>query len=142
MFVIICFALQLQQIQLVEGFACARSLLIGINAGINTGLAPMYLTEIAPVHLRGAVGTIHQLVVTISILISQLLGLPAVFGNAQYWDLLFGFVLVPCVFQILTLPFCPESPRFLFLYREREDEAHRGKQQTFTLKFRLSVLLR
>lgn len=50
----------------------------------------MYLAEISPIHLRGAVGTIYQLVITISILVSQVLALPQILGTEDRWPFLFG----------------------------------------------------
>lgn len=60
------------------------------SLGLNAGLAPMYLTEISPIHLRGAVGTIYQLIIAFSILVSQILGLPEILGTEGGWPILFG----------------------------------------------------
>lgn len=105
--------------------------LIGINAGLNAGLAPMYLAEISPVHLRGAVGTVYQLVITISILVSQILGLEQILGTAEQWPLLLCLTIVPAIFQICTLPLCPESPKYLLLSRGKDMDAQRGKNFIF-----------
>lgn len=34
---------------------------IGLNSGLNAGIAPMYLTEVSPTHLRGAVSSYFRL---------------------------------------------------------------------------------
>ncbi|XP_076687328.1 solute carrier family 2, facilitated glucose transporter member 1 isoform X1 [Andrena cerasifolii] len=100
--------------------------LIGINAGLNAGLAPMYLSEISPIHLRGAVGTVYQLVITMSILVSQILGLEQILGTAEQWPLLLCLTIVPAIFQVATLPLCPESPKYLLLSRGKDMEAQRA----------------
>uniref|UniRef100_A0A183BZ76 MFS domain-containing protein n=1 Tax=Globodera pallida TaxID=36090 RepID=A0A183BZ76_GLOPA len=66
---------------------------IGINAGLNSGLVPLYLTEISPTNLRGSVASIAQLAVTISILISQIVGLPFLFGTPERWPFIFAFAM-------------------------------------------------
>uniref|UniRef100_A0A674JYG9 Solute carrier family 2, facilitated glucose transporter member 4 n=2 Tax=Terrapene triunguis TaxID=2587831 RepID=A0A674JYG9_9SAUR len=45
--------------------------LIGAYSGLVSGLVPMYVGEISPTHLRGALGTLHQLALVIGILIAQ-----------------------------------------------------------------------
>ena len=40
-------------------------------AGLNTSLVPMYISEISPLTLRGGLGTVNQLAVTVGLLISQ-----------------------------------------------------------------------
>jgi len=51
----------------------AGRLLIGVNSGINMVVAPMYLTECAPVEYRGVFGTLGQFGVVTSMLLSQVI---------------------------------------------------------------------
>ncbi|OQV18759.1 Solute carrier family 2, facilitated glucose transporter member 1 [Hypsibius exemplaris] len=96
----------------------------GLNAGLNSGVPPMYFTEISPSSLRGAIGSVHQLFITIAIFVSQILGLPYILGNSYGWPILMGLTIVPCVVQLLTLPFCQESPKFLYLSKGDERGAN------------------
>lgn len=45
--------------------------IVGLYSGLSTGFVPMYVGEIAPTSLRGALGTLHQLGIVIGILIAQ-----------------------------------------------------------------------
>lgn len=101
----------------------AGRLLIGLNCGLATALSPMYLAEIAPKRLRGALGTVAQLGVTVGLLLAQIMGLPSVLGTASGWPTLLGLALAPAVLQLLLLPFCPESPRYLLITKARLPEA-------------------
>uniref|UniRef100_A0A8C5N3N9 Solute carrier family 2 member 1 n=1 Tax=Leptobrachium leishanense TaxID=445787 RepID=A0A8C5N3N9_9ANUR len=96
---------------------------IGLYCGLTTGFVPMYVGEIAPTSLRGALGTLHQLGVVVGILIAQIFGLEPIMGNASLWPLLLGCIFIPSLIQCAALPFCPESPRFLLINRNEEDKA-------------------
>lgn len=53
-----------------------------VSTGAGSGLVPMYLTEIAPVNIRGAMGVLHQFALTCGILVSQAMGLRQGLGKA------------------------------------------------------------
>lgn len=50
----------------------------------------MYISEIAPLNLRGGLGTVNQLGVTVGILFSQILGIQEILGTETGWPLLLG----------------------------------------------------
>ena len=58
--------------------------------GINTGLAPMYLSEIAPVSLRGLCGVFNQLSITFGVFMSEIIGLQGVLGRKDTWQFALG----------------------------------------------------
>jgi hypothetical protein len=72
------------------------------------------------------VGTVYQLVITISILVSQILGLESILGTEDSWPVLLAITAIPGIFQLVTLPICPESPKYLLLSKGQEMEAQRG----------------
>ena len=50
--------------------------------------------------LFSQVGTVYQLIITISILISQVLGMGSVLGNEAGWPILLGLTIVPGIVQV------------------------------------------
>jgi len=99
---------------------------IGIACGLFTGLVPLYITEVAPVHLRGGLGTFNQLAVTSGILLSTLLGLGDVLGSEEYWPVLVSLTAIPAVLQFILLLFLPESPSYLILERNKLAEGEKS----------------
>jgi len=49
--------------------------------GLVTSTIPMYLTEIAPLSIRGAMGVLCPLGITVGVLVAQILGLESVLGK-------------------------------------------------------------
>ena len=74
----------------------------------------------------------YQLVVTISILVSQILGMESILGTPDLWPILLGLTILPSIYQLVAMPFCPESPKFTLLTKGKDIEAQQGKQHAIT----------
>ncbi|GLU04448.1 hypothetical protein SLE2022_215940 [Rubroshorea leprosula] len=81
--------------------------LTGFGVGIISFTVPVYIAEIAPQNLRGTLGTVYQLSITIGIMVAYLLGI------FVQWRILAILGVLPCTILIPGLFFIPESPRWL-----------------------------
>ncbi|XP_074780872.1 solute carrier family 2, facilitated glucose transporter member 5-like isoform X2 [Athene noctua] len=104
-------------------------IVMGIFAGLASNVVPMFLGEVSPKNLRGAIGIVPQLFITVGILIAQILGLNIILGNTEGWPLLLGLTGIPSLIQVLTLPFFPESPRYLLIQKGNEERARQALQK-------------
>ncbi len=87
----------------------------GIGVGITSIVSPMYIAEIAPARMRGALITINQLAIVLGCLISYIVaqGLLSLFSHDVAWRWMFGLELAPILFFVIYLLFVPRSPRWL-----------------------------
>ncbi|CAN1835677.1 Sugar transporter ERD6-like 6 [Linum perenne] len=98
-----------------SSFLYMGRLLEGFGVGIISYTVPVYIAEIAPQNLRGGLGSVNQLSVTIGILLAYLLGL------FVPWRILAVLGVLPCTILIPGLFFIPESPRWLAKMGMMED---------------------
>lgn len=56
----------------------------------------------------------------------QIFGLESILGSDTLWPLLLALTAIPAVLQSIMLPFCPESPRYLLIVLNQEEEARQG----------------
>ncbi|KAK7219012.1 hypothetical protein V2G26_007015 [Clonostachys chloroleuca] len=98
-------------------------IVLGIGNGINTATAPIWQTETSPPHLRGKLVMFEMMMNIVGFSICNWINyVLSLAGGAVAWrfPLAFQFVFIVALFA--TVPWLPESPRWL-MYHGREDEA-------------------
>ncbi len=100
----------------------------GVGVGFAAMVAPMFISEMAPAHLRGRLVSLYQLSITLGILCSYLsnawllkISTGEPFNNwmdlyfiDEVWRAMLGSNMVPAILFFLFLLLVPESPRWLF----------------------------
>ncbi|KAK6483589.1 solute carrier family 2 [Huso huso] len=103
--------------------------LIGLNAGIGICVQPLYLGEIAPKSLRGAMAMGTSIFITGGILTGQVVGLKELLGGDDYWPMLLSTSCIPAILQFLILPWFPESPRYLLIDKGDDIQCSKALKQ-------------
>lgn len=100
----------------------------GLGVGCCFHVAPLYLTEISPKHVRGKLVSSFDLFINIGILVGYGVGYAltpdpsdAASSGASAWRVMLGIGAVPPALILIGLIWLPESPRYLVSAgRERE----------------------
>ncbi|KAI8050145.1 general substrate transporter [Gilbertella persicaria] len=100
-------------------FAVGR-IFVGAGSGFMTCVIGIYVSEISPPKYRGALTSLLQLFTTLGILIIECISLGL--NSAIGWRIIVIITIVPTIAQIVLLPFCARSPRWL-VNQNRIDEA-------------------
>ncbi|KAL0550983.1 hypothetical protein IC582_010053 [Cucumis melo] len=87
----------------------------GYGMGVFSYVVPVFIAEIAPKNLRGALTTLNQFMICTAVSISFII------GNVLSWRTLALTALVPCVILTFGLFFIPESPRWLAKERRQKE---------------------
>ncbi|OXB85054.1 UNVERIFIED_CONTAM: hypothetical protein H355_016176 [Colinus virginianus] len=104
-------------------------LLAGICAGLGLNIHIMYAGECAPQKLRGVIAITASTAIAIGKFAGFALGLREVLGVEALWPVLMAANAVPALIQLLTLPFFPDSPRYLLIDKKDKEGCIKAVKQ-------------
>jgi SP family sugar:H+ symporter-like MFS transporter len=99
----------------------AARFIIGLAVGSAALVVPLYLAEIAPTEVRGAIASLNQLMIVCGILAAFIVN--AILASSGNWRLMLGLAAVPSLILLVGMLFMPETPRYL-VHAGEEEEAH------------------
>jgi len=94
----------------------------GLAIGAASIVCPLYISEIAPPRIRGALVSVNQLAIVTGILLAYFVNWAFVGAGPSNWRWMFGTGAAPAILFILFILRIPESPRWL-LKQGRDKEA-------------------
>jgi SP family galactose:H+ symporter-like MFS transporter len=95
-----------------EGILLAGRFIVGIGIGFSSVVAPLYISEVAPSGVRGALVSLYQFAITVGILTAYIVDY--VLAGGGQWRWMLGIAVVPSLVLVAGMLAMPESPRYLF----------------------------
>lgn len=101
------------------GFLVAMRFVIGLAVGSASMAVPLYIGEVAPPRVRGALVSFNQLALTTGILVAFLVDYAL--SSSGNWRLMFGLAAIPAVLLFVGMLTQSESPTWLVTHGRTED---------------------
>lgn len=112
----------------------------GLAVGAASVLAPVYISEVTPAHMRGRLSSIQQVMIIVGLtaaflsnyLLAEYAGssIQEFWLGFEAWRWMFWIELLPATIFLVALLFIPESPRYL-ASRSRGTDAHGVLERLF-----------
>ncbi|KAH7651717.1 Sugar/inositol transporter protein [Dioscorea alata] len=99
-------------------------ILLGFGIGFGNQAVPLYLSEIAPAKIRGAVNQLFQLTTCLGILVADIINYFTEKLHPWGWRLSLGLAMLPAGLMFIGALFLPETPNSL-VEQGKLDEARR-----------------
>ncbi|MGB8703705.1 MAG: D-xylose transporter XylE [Gillisia sp.] len=96
----------------------------GMGVGLASMLAPMYIAEMAPAHIRGKLVSCNQFAIVSGMLVVYFVNYFIVKGQTEFWinttgwRYMFFSEVIPALLFFLFLLIVPKTPRFLVMKGE------------------------
>lgn len=92
--------------------------LLGVAIGASSLVVPTYIAELSPKAVRGRLVSLQQLMITVGIFVSYLVGYA--YQASHGWRWMLGLAAVPALIMTVGLLRMAESPRWLLARGEQE----------------------
>lgn len=100
-------------------FLVVMRFVIGLAVGSASMAVPLYISEVAPPRVRGALVSFNQLALTAGILVSFLMDYAL--SSSADWRLMFGLATIPAALLFVGMLTQAESPVWLITHRRIAD---------------------
>lgn len=85
--------------------------MVGFAVGVTSMITPLYISEISPPAIRGALVQLNQLMISVGVAVAY--GVAWLLSRSGNWRMMFISAVLPSVALLISLVFLPESPRWL-----------------------------
>ncbi len=101
----------------------------GFGIGIVSIVSPVYISEVSPAEVRGTMVSLYQLFITIGFLLAYLANFLILRATdmPDYWRPMLGAEAIPDLMFLVLIFFIPESPRWLQVRGQRQDNSEAWK---------------